>query len=100
MPVAVEVPVEKHRGAAREVTIGAGPEVGDSRKEGVAAGGETTLPFLFFEGDMPNLPVVAVEITEQGPAGWSPALTEARIDVVSDLAEWTAGAEEVGAGLI
>ena len=100
MPVKVEVPVEKFRGSVREVTLGAGPEAGGTRKRVVTVGGETSLPFLSFEGKMPNRPVVAVEINEQAPDGSSPLITQAWGDVISDPAAWAAKAEEIGADLI
>jgi len=96
----VTVPIEKYRGSVREVTIGAEPEAGGTRKSVVTVGGETTLPFLHFEGEMPHPPVVAVEITEQSPVGWSPLLMEVWGDVVSDPAAWAAKAEEIGADLL
>lgn len=100
MPVTVEIPVEKFRGAVRQVTLGATKETGGSRKHTVTVGGETCLPFLTFEGKMPNPPVVAIEIAEQAPQGWSPLLLQAWGDVVSDPAAWAAKAEELGADLI
>ena len=100
MPVTVEIPVEKYRGSVREVTIGAGPDAGGTREKVVTVGGETTLPFLFYEGQMPRPPVVAIEIAEQKPAGWSPLLMDAWGDVVSDPAEWAAKAAELGADLV
>ncbi len=100
MPVKVDLPVEKYRGAVRQVTLGATGDEGGTRSRSVTVGGETTLPFLLFEGDMPHRPVVAMEIAEREPTGWAPLLQEAWGDVWSDPAAWAAKAEEVGADLV
>lgn len=100
MPVTVEIPVEKFRGAVRQVTLGAGPESGGTRTRVTTVGGQTSLPFLHFEGKMPHRPALAVEICEQKPQGWSSLLTEAWGAVMSDPAAWAAKAEELGADLI
>ncbi|MHB0878905.1 MAG: acetyl-CoA decarbonylase/synthase complex subunit delta [Anaerolineae bacterium] len=100
MPVTVEVPVEKFRGAVREVRLGAGSDAGGTRKQTVTVGGETALPFLSFEGKMAHRPALAVEICEQAPHGWSPLLTEAWGDVMADPAAWAAKAETLGADLV
>ena len=67
----VEVPVEKWQGAVREVTLGAAGD-GGTRTSTVTVGGETTLPFLHFEGAMPHRPAVAAEVTDVYPEDWSP----------------------------
>ena len=100
MPVSVDIPLEKYRGAVREVTLGAGSDAGGTRARTVTVGGERTLPFLKFEGEMPNRPVVGVEIAEQAPTGWSELLARAWSDVWDDPAAWAAKAEQLGADLI
>ena len=100
MPVTVEIPVEKFRGAVRQVTLGAGPDASGTRDSVVTVGGQTSLPFLFFEGKTPNQPRVAIEINESAPDGISPLLAEAWGDVVADPAAWAAKAEQLGAELI
>jgi acetyl-CoA decarbonylase/synthase complex subunit delta len=100
MPVTVEIPKERWTGSVREVTLGATAEEGGTRAKIVTVGGETTLPFLHFEGDMPHPPVVGIEIQDSYPADWSPVLLEAWGDVVNDPAAWAKKAEEVGADVI
>ena len=96
----VEIPKEKWPGAVREVTIGATPEQGGTRSRTVTVGGEKSLPFIHFEGEMPHRPVVAVEIKDRKPDDWSPLLLQAWGDVISDPAAWAKAAEEAGADLI
>jgi len=100
MPVTVEIPKERWTGSVREVTLGATAGEGGTRTKTVTVGGETTLPFLHFEGEMPNPPVVAIEIQDSYPAEWSPVLLEAWGDVLNDPAAWAQKAEELGAEII
>ncbi len=98
--MAVEVPVEKWTGKVLEVTLGATAEEGGTRSHTVTVGGETTLPFLHFEGEMPNPPRLAIEIADRRPDDWSPLLVEAWGEVMDDPAKWAKAAEEAGADLI
>lgn len=100
MPVAVEIPKEKWTAAIRQVTLGATAAEGGTRAKTVTVGGETTLPFLHFEGDIPNTPLIAIEIQDRAPADWSPVLLKAWGDVVNDPATWAKKAEELGADLL
>ena len=90
----VELPVEKWSGKVREVTLG-----GNGRKQ-VTIGGETTLPFLHFEGTIPNAPVVAIEIHDRPPHDWPKPLVEAWGDALNDPAAWAKKAVGYGADVI
>jgi acetyl-CoA decarbonylase/synthase complex subunit delta len=96
----IEVPKEKWSGKVREITLGATAANGGTRAKTVTVGGETTLPFLHFEGEIPHPPVIAVEVQDRKPAGWSPVLLEAWGDVTEDTAAWAKMAEEVGADMV
>lgn len=98
--MAVQIPKQKYAGKVREITIGATPAEGGTRTHTVTVGGESTMPFLFHEGDMPNPPRIAVEIADRRPVDWSPLLLQTWGDVVDDLAAWTKAAEATGADLI
>ena len=100
MPVTVEIPKEKWTGSVREVTIGATAEQGGTRSKTVTVGGETTLPFLHFEGTMPNIPAIAIEVQDYYPEDWSPLLKEAWGEALNDPAAWAKKAEGYGADLI
>jgi acetyl-CoA decarbonylase/synthase complex subunit delta len=91
---------ESWSGKILEVTLGAGKDQGGTRGSTVTVGGETTLPFLHFEGDIPNKPVVAVEVKDQAPDDWSELLVSAWGDALKDPAAWAARAEEIGADVI
>lgn len=64
----VEKPIEKWSGRIEEVVMGATKEEGGGRGKKIAAGGETTLPFLTFEGAIPHKPVIAVEVYDIVPS--------------------------------
>jgi acetyl-CoA decarbonylase/synthase, CODH/ACS complex subunit delta len=98
--MAVTVPTEAWTGKIREVTLGALPANGGTRGSIVTVGGETTLPFLHFEGQIPHRPVIAVEVMDQAPKDWSPVLLEAWGDVVADPGAWAKKAEALGADLV
>jgi acetyl-CoA decarbonylase/synthase complex subunit delta len=96
----IEVPKEKWSGKVREITLGATAADGGTRAKTVTVGGETTLPFLHFEGKIPHPPVIAVEVQDRTPADWSPVLLEAWGDVTEDTAAWAKMTEEVGADIV
>jgi len=93
MPV-VGVPTEKWTGKVHQVRLG-----GNGRKS-VVIGGETTLPFLHFDGSIPNHPVVAIEIQDRQPTDWASSLLGAWGDVMRDPAAWAKKAVEFGAEII
>jgi len=100
MPVTVEIPKEKWTGSIREVVLGATKDQGGSRTRTVTVGGQTTLPFLHFEGNAPHPPVIGVEIQSDYPSDWSRVLLDVWGDSAKDPASWAKKAEELGADLI
>ena len=91
---------EKWTGKVREVTLGATASDGGTRQKTVTVGGETTLPFLHFEGEIPHPPALALEIQDFYPDDWAPLLLETWGEVLRDPAIWAQRAEEAGADLI
>jgi acetyl-CoA decarbonylase/synthase complex subunit delta len=100
MSLAVEVPREKWTGRVREVTLGATAEQGGTRARTVTVGGESTLPFLHFDGVIPHPPAIAIEIKDRKPDDWSPLLYEAWGEAMDDPGDWAHAAEVAGADLI
>jgi len=90
----LEVPIEKWTSKVGEVRLG-----GNGRKR-VTIGGANTLPFLKFEGSIPNPPAIAIEVWDSEPSGWPAALTSAWGDVISDPAAWARKAVEYGADIV
>jgi acetyl-CoA decarbonylase/synthase complex subunit delta len=96
----IEIPKDKWPGSVTTITIGATAAEGGSRARTVTVGGEKTLPFLHFEGEIPHRPAIAVEIRDRRPDDWSPLLFEEWKAVIDDAARWAKAAEETGADLI
>jgi acetyl-CoA decarbonylase/synthase complex subunit delta len=79
-----------YSGKISEVEIGKGKIVG----------GETSLPFYLWEGEMPHPPLLGIEIWDEKPSDWSVVLEKVYSDVWSDTASWGKKAVELGAEFI
>jgi len=96
----VDLIKERYTTKVGEVVLGATKAEGGTRSHTVTVGGDSTLPFLHFEGEMPNRPVVAMEIQDRVPE-WSPEVTKHFADVIGDPAAWAEKCvKEYGADLI
>ncbi|MBC8505641.1 MAG: CO dehydrogenase/CO-methylating acetyl-CoA synthase complex subunit beta [Anaerolineales bacterium] len=95
-----QIAKEKWSGTVRQVTIGATAAEGGTRTKTVTIGGESAMPFMDFEGQMPHAPVVAIEIKDRRPDDWSDLLIEKWGDAVNDPGDWAKAAEAAGADLI
>ena len=78
---------EKWTNPINTVTIGATSEDGGTRGSTVTVGGETCLPSLTFEGEIPHRPVVAGIVTDVVP-DWPEVLKNAIGEVINSPAEW------------
>ncbi len=96
-----EMPVEKWASAVNEVTVGATAADGGTRASTVTVGGDTSLPFLHFEGKTPHRSVIAMEVLDVAPEEWPAPLAEALGDVARDPAAWAKKCvDEFGADMI
>jgi len=96
-----ELPVERWASAVNAVTVGATSAEGGTRTTTVTVGGDTGLPFLHFEGHMPNRPVIAMEVLDVPPQEWPAPMAEAVGDVAGDAAAWARKCvDEFGADMI
>ncbi|MBN2320792.1 MAG: acetyl-CoA decarbonylase/synthase complex subunit delta [Acidobacteria bacterium] len=96
-----EIPIEKNSGKIAEVTIGATSEQGGTRSNTITIGGSTALPFLFFEGEHPNRPALAMEVFDKVPAKYPEALLDYYRDVIDKPADMAKKCvEQYGAELI
>ena len=99
--MAFEMPLEKWAASVTEATIGATAADGGTRASTVVVGGETTLPFLGFEGATPHRPVLAMEVCDLPLVDPAAPLAAALGDVMSDPAAWAKKCvEDWGADLI
>ncbi len=79
---------EKWANSINTVTIGATRDGGGTRGSTVSVGGETTLPGLTFEGEIPNRPVVAGLVTDAVPEDWPDVLKGALGEAIKSPADW------------
>lgn len=91
--MAVTIAKERWNSKVNELVLGAEPNV-------VKVGGESTLPFLHFEGEMPHRPVIALEVWDMEPADWPGYLAGAFADVLNDPVAWAKKCEEYGADMV
>ncbi len=91
---------EQWTGQVRVTKIGATKEDGGTRTSQVVIGGENSMPFMDFEGEVVNNPVIAIEIMDRRPDDWSQLLLDEWGDVVDDPAKWAQAAEKAGADLL
>lgn len=86
--MAIDLAREKYSGSVYTVELGATAAAGGTRSSAIKIGGETTLPFLFEEGDMPNSPVVGLEIFDCEPSDWPDGLRAEFGDALKDSIKW------------
>ncbi len=79
--MAFEIPKISYNGAIKEIPLG-------KEANRVTVGGETCYPFYLFEGEMPHLPKIAMEVYDAPPEDWPQAALEPFSDVVHDPAAW------------
>jgi acetyl-CoA decarbonylase/synthase complex subunit delta len=76
-----EIPKTAYSGKIKEIILGKG-------EKAVTVGGETAYPFYLFEGQMPNLPRVAMEVYDMPPEEWPEAALEPFAGVTNDPVAW------------
>ena len=76
-----EIPKTSYTGKVREIKVGKGDK-------SVTVGGETAYPFYLFEGEMPHLPKIAMEVWDSPPAEWAEAALEPFLGVTDDPVAW------------
>jgi len=79
---------EKWTNRINTVTLGATKAEGGTRAKTVTIGGETTLPFLTFEGEIPNPPAVAGLVVDVVPEDWPDVLKQAIGKEINSPVEW------------
>jgi acetyl-CoA decarbonylase/synthase complex subunit delta len=79
--MALDIPKTPYSGKINEIKLGQGAKT-------VTVGGETAYPFYLFEGNMPNLPKIAMEVWDFPPTDWAEAALEPFKDVINDPVAW------------
>ena len=93
--MAFEIPKQPYSGVIGETVIGTGDGA-------VKVGGEESYPFHLFEGKMPNIPKIAMEVWDYDPSSeWPAPAVEALKDVISSPEAWAKKCvDEYGADVI
>ena len=80
-----KVPADTYRtqysGSIRQTTLG-------SDDNTVQVGGAQSMPFQLFEGEMPNNPLVAMDVPDVKPEEWPETLTRHFADVLDNPVDW------------
>jgi len=76
-----KIPKTAYNGRIKEIRLGKGDTA-------VTVGGETCYPFYLFEGKMPNLPRIAMEVWDTSPEDWPEAALEPFQGVTGDPVAW------------
>src|SRR3989338_7606114 len=79
--MAYAVPKESYNGKVLNVKFG-------KDANAVSIGGENAMPFLSFEGEIPNKPVIAFEIQDMPPDDWPDTVKNQFAGVSSDPVTW------------
>ncbi len=79
--MAFEIPKTPYSGKVRQIKLGKGGKA-------VTVGGETSYPFYLFEGGIPNLPKIAMEVWDCPPEEWAEAALEPFQGVTDDPVAW------------
>jgi acetyl-CoA decarbonylase/synthase complex subunit delta len=92
--MAFEIPKTAYTGKIKEIKLGKGDKA-------VTVGGETAYPFYLFEGEMPHLPKIAMEVYDCPPEEWAEAALEPFAGVTDNPVAWAKKCiDEYGAEMI
>lgn len=84
----LEIPKERWSGRIQEIVIGATKEDGGTRSKKIVLGGVTALPFLYYEGDMPHDPIIAMQVLDVMREDTPDVIKEPFEDVSDDPVKW------------
>ena len=79
--MAFEIPETNYSGKIKQMKLG-------KSDKAVTVGGESCYPFYLFEGEMPNLPKIAMEVYDSPPEDWPEAAIEPFAGVTDDPVAW------------
>jgi len=86
--MAIDLAQEKWSSQINVTKIGAIKEGGGTRKKTICVGGQKSLAYLFKEGDIPYVPVIAQEIWDVEPDDWPDVLKEPFKNELGDPLAW------------
>ena len=77
-----QIPKNEYTGKINTVKLG-------KDKSEILIGGEASLPFYGFEGELPNKPIIAMDVFDIKPSGWPESLAKYYSDVWDDPVKWS-----------
>ena len=91
----IEIPAQRYSGSVGTTSFG-------SEEVKIEIGGDTAYPFYIFEGSIPNLPKIAMEVWDYDPSNeWPEAAKAPFKDVLASPAKWAKKCvESYGADII
>jgi acetyl-CoA decarbonylase/synthase, CODH/ACS complex subunit delta len=84
----VQIIKDRNSSKGTVVTLGATKDQGGTRTTTIKVGGEGSLPFMHFEGEVPNKPIIAMEVVDRVPEEWNSELKKAFEGVIDNPAAW------------
>ena len=79
--MAFSAQTEKYSGKMGTLTFGSGDQA-------LTVGGQAAMPFAAFDGDLPNKPIVAMEVYDVVNPDWPAAVVDPFKDVINDPIAW------------
>jgi acetyl-CoA decarbonylase/synthase, CODH/ACS complex subunit delta len=76
-----QIPKDEYTGKINTLILG-------KDKSQISVGGEAALPFYGFEGEIPNHPVIAMDVYDFKPENWPEVLIKYYSDVIDDPIKW------------
>lgn len=90
----VEIPKINYNGSIRTISF-------NNNDKAVDVGGQNSYPFYTFEGSMPNMPRIAMEVYDEAPLDWPSDAMAPFTDVLNDPIAWAKKCiEQYGAEMI
>ena len=90
----VAIPKESWSGKIKEIAFGATADEGGTRDKKLLLGGETTLPFLTFEGNV-SRPAIGMEVLDHIGEDYPHIIIDEVGDVIKDPVAWARACVEV-----
>jgi len=86
--MAFKTPVLAYTGSIRPITL-------EKNGKKVIVGGENSYPFYAFEGEIPHVPKIAIQVPDFTPEDWAGACIETYRDVMGNPVAWAKKAQDV-----
>lgn len=83
-----KIPALAYTGSIRPITL-------EKNGKKVTVGGENSYPFYSFDGEMPHMPRIAVQVPDSLPEDWPEACLAPYKDVLGDPVAWAKKAQDV-----